>query len=102
MAGFQACDKPARQDSGESEYTQTPTAPTQPARYHRCRAALKQLVQHPEHIQIDRNGEAQMRGQPVLTDVRYLYKPALHHVPAHKPLQTTQNKHSNKVRYQWA
>ena len=42
-----------------------------------------------------------MRSQPVLTDVRYLYKPALHHVPTQKPLQAAQNKHGNKVRHKW-
>ena len=62
----------------------------------------QQIERHPEHGRVDRERDAQVRGEPVLAYPWIVDQAALHHVPAHRTLQAAEEKNAGELPSQLA
>jgi hypothetical protein len=84
-----ACDKRAEVDLQQNEGDQRDRGRPNAARRLHGRPR-RQALRRPHQRHIDRAGERQMRGEPVMRDVDALGQPGGHHPPADRALQRPQ------------
>ena len=82
---------------GDEDQHADPACAAHAGRAGRCRHGFAEPGGGMQHGPVNRDGETEMCGKPVLADRRLVDQAGFHHVPAERPLQPAQDKQKRQA-----